>query len=72
VVELASIDWNRAFPLVYLDPIRGLITLMSPEDVGGGETPRRRPGTQGEEIGSRSAGTCRILQQPEFPHAQIG
>ena len=30
VVELAAIDWNRAFPLVYLDPIRGLITLMAP------------------------------------------
>ena len=30
VVALAAIDWNRAFPLVYLDPIRGLITLMTP------------------------------------------
>ena len=30
VVELAALDWNRAFPLVYLDPVRGLITLMAP------------------------------------------
>ena len=30
VVELAAIDWNRAFPRVYLDPVRGLITLMAP------------------------------------------
>lgn len=30
VVELASIDWNRSFRRVYLDPVRGLITLMAP------------------------------------------
>ena len=30
VVELASIDWNRAFRRVCLDPARGLITLMAP------------------------------------------
>ena len=30
VVELASIDWNRSFRRVYLDPVRGLITLMTP------------------------------------------
>ena len=30
VVELASIDWNRSFRRVCLDPVRGLITLMAP------------------------------------------
>ena len=30
VVELASLDWNRSFRRVYLDPVRGLITLMAP------------------------------------------
>ena len=39
VTELAAIDWNRYFRRVCLDPVRGLITLMSPshphEDVTG-------------------------------------
>ena len=30
VAELASIDWNRQFQRVCLDPVRGLVTLMSP------------------------------------------
>ncbi|MDE0455882.1 MAG: Uma2 family endonuclease [Chromatiales bacterium] len=30
VAALAAIDWNRYFPRVCLDPVRGLITLMSP------------------------------------------
>ena len=30
VTELAAIDWNRHFRRVCLDPVRGLITLMSP------------------------------------------
>ena len=30
IAELAAIDWNRYFPRVCLDPVRGLITLMSP------------------------------------------
>ena len=30
VAELAAVDWNRCFPMVCLDPIRGLITLMAP------------------------------------------
>ena len=30
VTELAVIDWNRHFRRVCLDPVRGLITLMSP------------------------------------------
>ena len=30
VTALAAIDWNRAFPLVCLDHVRGLITLMTP------------------------------------------
>ena len=30
IVELASIDWNRSFRRVCLDPVRGLITLMAP------------------------------------------
>jgi len=30
VAELAAIDWNRHFRPVCLDPVRGLITLMSP------------------------------------------
>ena len=30
VTELAAIDWNRCFRRVCLDPVRGLITLMSP------------------------------------------
>lgn len=33
VVELASIDWNRSFRRVYLDPVRGLITLMAPSQL---------------------------------------
>ena len=30
IAELAHIDWNRSFSRVCLDPIRGLITLMTP------------------------------------------
>ena len=30
VTALAAIDWNRCFPRVCLDPVRGLITLMTP------------------------------------------
>ena len=30
IVELAAIDWSRHFRRVCLDPVRGLITLMSP------------------------------------------
>ena len=30
VEELAVIDWSRCFPRVRLEPVRGLITLMSP------------------------------------------
>ena len=38
ITELAAIDWNRWFPRVCLDPVAGLITLMTPsrlhEDLG--------------------------------------
>ena len=30
VAELAAVDWNRHFGRVWLDPLRGLITLMVP------------------------------------------
>ena len=30
IAELAAIDWNRHFPRVCLDPVRGIITLMAP------------------------------------------
>ncbi len=30
VAELAAVDWNRHFRRVWLDPVRGLIALMSP------------------------------------------
>ena len=30
IAELAAIDWSRCFSRVCLDPVRGLITLMSP------------------------------------------
>ena len=30
VAALAGIDWNRSFPRVCLDPIAGLVTLMTP------------------------------------------
>ena len=30
VAALAAVDWNRHFPRVSLDPVRGLITLMAP------------------------------------------
>ena len=30
ITELTAIDWNRYFRRVCLDPVRGLITLMSP------------------------------------------
>ena len=30
IAELAAIDWNRRFRRVCLDPVRGLVTLMSP------------------------------------------
>ena len=30
IAELAAIDWSRYFSRVCLDPVRGLITLMSP------------------------------------------
>ncbi len=39
ITELAAIDWSRHFRRVCLDPVRGIITLMSPshphEDLGG-------------------------------------
>ena len=38
VTELARVDWNRWFPRVCLDPVLGLVTLMTPsrlhEDLG--------------------------------------
>ena len=30
ITELAAIDWNRWFPRVCLDPVLGLVTLMTP------------------------------------------
>ena len=30
IAELAHVDWNRSFSRVCLDPVRGLITLMTP------------------------------------------
>lgn len=30
VAALAGLDWNRSFPRVCLDPVRGLITLTTP------------------------------------------
>ena len=30
IAELAAIDWNRWFPRVCLDPVLGLVTLMTP------------------------------------------
>ena len=30
VAELAAVDWNRSFSRVCLDPVRGLVTLMTP------------------------------------------
>ena len=30
VIELATLDWSRYFRRVCLDPVRGIITLMSP------------------------------------------
>ncbi len=30
VAALAALDWNRCFPRVCLDPVRGLVTLMTP------------------------------------------
>lgn len=30
VAELAAVDWNRSFSRVCLDPVRGIITLMTP------------------------------------------
>ena len=30
VAALAGIDWNRSFPRVCLDPVRGLVTLTTP------------------------------------------
>ena len=39
IAELAAVDWNRCFPMVCLDPVRRLITLMAPsrlhEDLAG-------------------------------------
>ncbi len=35
VAELAAIDWNRWFRRVCLDPVRGLITLMTPSRLHG-------------------------------------
>ncbi len=29
IAELAAVDWNRSFWLVCLDPVRGLVTLMT-------------------------------------------
>ena len=33
VAELAAIDWNRHFRRVWLDPVRGLIAVMSPSNL---------------------------------------
>ena len=35
IAELAAIDWSRYFPRVCLDPVRGVITLMSPSRAHG-------------------------------------
>ena len=33
VAALAAVDWNRSFGRVWLDPVRGLIALMSPSNL---------------------------------------
>ena len=35
VTELAALDWNRRFRQVCLDPVRGIITLMTPSRLHG-------------------------------------
>ena len=35
VAELAALDWNRRFRQVCLDPVRGIITLMTPSRLHG-------------------------------------
>ena len=43
VAALAAVDWNRYFPRVCLDPVRGLITLMSPSHLHDGSPRTRGP-----------------------------
>ena len=64
IAELAAIDWNRHFRRVCLDPVRGIITLMSPS------SPHEDLGSVFDDIvnatGSALAGAVKKLRSPRI------
>ena len=64
IAELAAVDWNRHFGRVCLDPVRGLITLMSPSH------PHEDLASIFDDIvstvGSALAGAVRRLRSPRL------
>ena len=64
IAELATIDWNRHFRRVCLDPVRGIITLMSPSN------PHEDLGSVFDDIvnatGSALAGAVKKLRSPRI------
>ena len=64
IAELAAIDWNQHFRRVCLDPVRGIITLMSPS------SPHEDLGPVFDDIvnatGSALAGAVKKLRSPRI------
>ena len=64
ITELAAIDWSRHFRRVCLDPVRGIITLMSPS------SPHEDLGSVFDDIvnatGSALAGAVKKLRSPRI------
>ena len=64
IAELAAIDWSRHFRRVCLDPVRGIITLMSPS------VPHEDLGSVFDDIvnatGSALAGAVKKLRSPRL------
>ena len=72
---LATVSVRSSRVTLSRTPGHGLADIVgreASENVGGSKRLRGRSGTESEELRARNAGTCRVLQQPEFPHAQIG
>ena len=64
ITQLAAIDWNRHFRRVCLDPVRGIITLVSPSN------PHEDLGSVFDDIvnatGSVLAGAVKKLRSPRL------
>ena len=71
IAELAAIDWSRYFPRVCLDPVRGIITLMSPSRAHGdlSRILDQVVGAAGSVLtgAARGLGSARLCKRDELP-----